>query len=200
VELYDAIKKRRMARRYQRRAIPDEVLSRVLDAARRVPSAGFSQGFELLVLDKPVQTERFWRATFPDPNVRAGFGFQGLFDAPVIVVPYAHAQAYLERYREPDKSYARRARRADWVVPYWIVDTSFAAMNLLLAATAEGLGALFFAVDEYATAVSDAFGVPSGFEPIGAITLGWPLEEPLAGSAATRTRRALDELVHRNHW
>ena len=37
-------------------------------------------------------------------------------------------------------------RVEDWAVPYWLVDTSFATMLLLLGAAQEGLGTLFFAL------------------------------------------------------
>jgi hypothetical protein len=44
-------------------------------------------------------------------------------------------------------------------------------------------------------------GVPEGYEPIGSVALGYahPDDRP-AGSAVTRRRRPLDELVHWNGW
>ena len=57
------------------------------------------------------------------------------------------------------------ARRVtDWAVPYWLVDTSFATMLLLLGLAQEGLGSLFFALQKPAGPLLEALGVPDGWE------------------------------------
>ena len=57
------VRKRRMVRRYD----PDQpvdpaVVDRMLANAVRAPSAGFSQGWAFLVLDRPADVDRFWAA------------------------------------------------------------------------------------------------------------------------------------------
>src|SRR5439155_1761161 len=79
------------------RPVPADVLERVLVNATHAPSAGFAQGWAFVVLEGREQTEAFWRLT-TDDAWRARTTRQGLFDAPVIVLPLAHKQAYLERY------------------------------------------------------------------------------------------------------
>lgn len=193
MELRDALRRRRMVRAYERRPIPDDVLGRVLDAARRAPAAGNSAQVDLLVIDEP---ERFWSLTFEQ---RSTFRWQGLFDAPVVVVPIVDPAAYVARYREPDKAHAGLATEGAWDPPYWWVDGGMAVENLLLAAVDEGLGALFFGLFDGERAVFEAFGVPAGRRAVGAVTLGWPLpDEPSA--SVRRGRRRLDEVVHRNRW
>ena len=136
-----------MVRSFRRDRVPQVVLDRVLDAGRRAPSAGHSQGWAFMVLEGEEQTAQYWDTTFPDPGARATFAFPGLFDAPVLILPLAHADAYVARYAEPDKAATGLGQSADaWPVPYWTVDTSFAAMLMLLAAVDEGLGALFFGI------------------------------------------------------
>jgi nitroreductase len=194
MDLYDAIRRRRMVRAYEPgRAIPPDVLDRVLDAARRAPAAGNSAQVDLLVI---TDTERFWSLTFED---RSTFRWQGLFDAPVIVVPIVDPAAYAARYSEPDKAHAGLQSTDAWDPPYWWIDGGMAVEHLLLAAVAEGLGALFFGVFGAEQAVFAEFGVPAGRRALGAVTLGWPLpDEPSA--SVKRGRRSLDEVVHRDGW
>jgi len=42
--------------------------------------------------------------------------------------------------------------------------------------------------------------VPDDHEPIGAVTIGHPAPDRVRGSAATRQRRGLAEVVHRGGW
>ena len=124
----------------------------------------------------------------------------GLRRAPVIVLPMASKDAYLERYAEGDKGWTDRDE-SRWPVPYWYVDTAFASMLILLAVVDEGLGAVFFGMlPKNVPRVRDAFGIPDDWEPIGAIAIGQRDEDPIVGSAATRPRRPLDEVVHRGRW
>src|SRR5437667_91194 len=72
---------------------------------------------------------------------------------------------------------------------------------ILLAVVDEGLGAVFFGMSpKNVPRVRDAFGIPDDWEPIGAIAIGQRDEDPIVGSAATRPRRPLDEVVHRGRW
>ncbi len=93
----------------------------------------------------------------------------GMRRAPLIVVPHSNKSAYLDRYAEPDKGWTDRDE-ARWPVPYWDIDTGFAALLMLLTAVDEGLGACFFGIPpERTRAYREAFGVPEEFTPIGAI-------------------------------
>jgi len=195
MDLYEAIRRRRMVRAFQPdRPIDADVLDRVLDAARRVPSAGNSQGVDLLVIDEP---ERYWSRTFAGD--RSGFRWQGLFDAPVLVVPVVDPEAYTRRYSEPDKAATGLGDLDAWSVPYWWIDGGMAVQNLLLAAVDEGLGAVLFGIFEHEPAVLDAFGVPAGRRALGVVALGHPApDEP--GRSALRPRRTLADVTHRGRW
>ncbi len=201
MEFSEVLRKRRMVRQFRPDPIDPTVLDRILDAGRRAPSAGHSQGWAFVVLEGPEQTGRYWEITFPAEQ-RAEFQFATLFDAPVLVIPLAHPQAYVDRYAEPDKKGAGLGESADaWPVPYWTVDTAFAAMLMLLAAVDEGLGALFFGIFAGQAELLEALGVPPGFDPIGTIALGHPADDDRpSGSSTTRHRRRLDDVVHRGGW
>jgi nitroreductase len=188
-----------MVRDYDDRPVPPELLDRLIDLARRAPSAGNSQGWDFVVLEGPEQTARFWDVTMPSPETRARFRWQGLLTAPVIVLPVANKQAYLSRYTEPDKVATGLGDERNWTVPYWQVDTAFAVQNLLLAATDAGLGALFFGVFRGGPELLATLGVPDGHEIIGAISLGWPKVDE-RGRSAERPRRELTSVLHRGGW
>jgi nitroreductase len=196
VDLDAVIARRRMHRRFLDRPVPTDVVDRLLDRARRAPSAGHTQGWDWLVLEGGEQTGRFWTLD-ADPAWLAAPDHPGLLRAPVIIVPLARREAYRERYAEADKQAGEPNR---WDVPYWLVDTAFATMLLLLGATAEGLGALLFALHGDPAATLAAFGVPADRQALGAVALGWPDPEERPGGSARRGRRPLDEQVHRGHW
>lgn len=196
MEFSEVVRRRRMVRNFSDRPIPDEVLERILRNAQRAPSAGFTQGWDLLVLRGAEETERFWEATFPKEG-RTDFRWKGIFQAPVIIVPLSSMDLYLDRYAEPDKGWSDRDPDR-WPVPYWDVDTGFASLLMLLTAVDESLGALFFGVFR-PDAFREAFGIPDTYRPVGAIALGYPApDEP--SPSLRRGRRPMDEVVHRGKW
>lgn len=199
VEFDDVIARRKMVRNFTTDPVDAVALDRILDAARRAPSAGFTQGWGFLALIGPTETERFWDATF-DSARRAAFRWPGLFNAPVIVVPCSNESAYLDRYAETDKGWTDRNPNR-WPVPYWHVDTGFAAMQLQLAVVNEGLGALFFGIfGDSVDAVRVAFDIPAEFMPIGAIALGHCAATDAPSLSITRGRKSRDETLHFGRW
>ena len=199
MDVHEAIRRRRMVRSYDGRPVAPEALDRVLDAARRGPSAGNSQPVDLLVLTETEDRARFWELSFPVPEARARFRWQGLFEAPVVVIPLVEPEAYARRYAQPDKARTGLADLDAWPVPYWWIDGGAAVENLLLAVVAEGLGALFFGLFVHQAEILDAFGVPAGHRALGAVALGHPApDEP--GRSSALARRGLEEIVHRGRW
>ena len=182
------------------RPVPPVLLEDLVDLASRAPSAGKAQGWHLVVLEG-TDTARFWDVTLPDAR-RHRFAWSGLLDAPVIALPLADPEAYLSRYREPDKRETGLGRSLDaWPAPYWTVDTAFAVMTLLLAAEDAGLGALFFGVFHGEAELRTALGLPHRLQLLGAIALGWPSAgDDQPGRSAGRHRRSAGEIIHRGGW
>ena len=198
MEFQETVRRRKMCRTFEDRPIDPETLERILANARRAPSAGFSQGWAFMVLEGPEQTGMFWDRT-TDQAWRRDPDWPGLLLAPVVIIPLANKQAYLDRYSEPDKAAAGLQDEADWPVPYWLVDTAFATMLILMTAVDAGLGALFFGMVRGEQELLDALGVPASYEPIGAVALGWPAPDRPSPSLK-RGHRPAEQVIHRGRW
>jgi nitroreductase len=188
-----------MTRAFRPDPLPEGLLDRLVDLASRAPSAGKAQGWHLVVLEGDA-TSRFWDITLPSER-RGTFRWQQLLDAPVIALPVADPQAYVDRYSEPDKERTGLGESAAaWPTPYWTVDTSMSVMTLLLGAEDAGLGALFFGVFRGEAELRAALGVPDHLELLGAIALGYPADGDEPGRSANRPRRTPDQIIHYNGW
>lgn len=197
VPFASVLRRQRMRRPpYAGRPVERDLLVRVLAAAGKAPSAGFTQGARFLVLEGD-QVEGFFRTTYP-PEVDVS----ALLPCPVVVLPLQDPDAYVARYAEPDKAESGLGTGPDaWPVPYWTVDSAFATMNVLLSATAAGLGAWFFGVFSGERELLSSLGVPEGVSTIGAFTLGYPLDDaPSSGSVRSRTRRSQEDTVRWGSW
>ena len=213
-------RRRRMTRHFLADPVDGPLLARVLDTARRVPSAGNAQGFDFVVLSGPDETARYWDSAMPEDR-REGFRWTSLLTCPVLITVWADPGAYVERYAESDKAHTGLGHDAGaWATPYWTVDAAFAAMALQFAAIEEGLGVLFFGMFEHADAIAGSLGVPASHEAIGVVAVGWPdrsaeaaggaaasenrLRRPLFGTesapAAAGGETADRPLVHRGRW
>jgi nitroreductase len=198
MDFQDAVRARKMCRSFDDRPIPAAILDRLLANATKAPSAGFSQGWGFVVLEGREQTDTFWDLT-SDEDWRDVPDWPNLTKAAVIILPLAHKQAYLDRYSEPDKAAAGLQSEEAWKVPYWLVDTAFASMLVLLTASDAGLGALFFGIFRGERELLEALGVPEGYQPIGAIALGWPAPDRPSPSLK-RGHRPAEEVIHRVRW
>ncbi len=196
-----------MIRAFTGELLPAGTAERLLKAANRAPSAGFSQGYSFLVLEGQEQSAPLWKILYEaaasedvtedeDPaQVTA------LSTAPLVIVPLACKDVYLDRYAQPGKGWTDRDE-ARWPVPYWYIDTGFTALLILLAVVDQGLGAVFFGIPPKNMAdFRMQFGVPGQWTPIGAIAIGRPdpASDPVPPARAS-DRKSLDELVHRGHW
>jgi len=192
MELTEILQKRRMTRSFESRALDPTTVKRVLAAALRAPSAGHTQGVELLVLEGPKETHRYWDAALP-ADARPSFAWPRLLAAPLLVVVLSSEDAYRHRYDEGDKG------GAVFDVPWWHVDAAFTALLLQLAAIDVGLGASFFRAHGV-DALRRTFAIPSTFTPVGTVAIGHPAPDRPSSSVANRSRRPAADVVHRGRW
>jgi nitroreductase len=180
---------------FEQRPVDRALVDDLLDIARRGPSAGFAQGTDFLVLDDHACLGRFWELT-DDPRFRRGDA-ERTVAPPVVVLAFADP----DRYREPDKVAFGLGHADAWPVRFWDTDTAMACMLLLLAAVDAGLGGWLFGITHGLDEICSAFDVPADRNLIAAVGLGYAgLDESPRGSAYSRSRRPLAEIVHRNGW
>jgi nitroreductase len=198
MEFGEVVRRRRMVRNYAPdRPVPPDVRERILANGLRAPSAGFAQGWAFLTLEGD-ERERYWRiATDDDPEYAKVL--TAIRRAPLLILAFAHKEAYLDRYAKPDKGWDDRAE-AHWTAPYWYVDTGMAILLMLQTAVDEGLGACFFGPRvEVLAPLLEEFGVPSGYELLGVVSLGYRAPDGQSPSLG-RGRRSTAEVVHRGNW
>ncbi|HEX5267606.1 MAG TPA: nitroreductase family protein [Acidimicrobiales bacterium] len=199
MEFQDVVLRRRMVRDFSEEPVARPLVEQLVANATRAPSGGFSQGFAFVVLTEPALRRLFWETT-SGPEWRGESESVPLTRAPVVILPFAHKQAYLDRYALPDKAHTPLAREEYWPAPYWDIDTGFGVMLILLTAVDLGLGALFFAIFQGQEALMDALGVPAGYRPIGAIGVGHPTPGERSVPTLATGRRPAGDVVKWEHW
>ncbi|MEL7156351.1 MAG: nitroreductase family protein, partial [Actinomycetota bacterium] len=191
MELTTAIARRRMVRDFEPDPLPPGELDELLDLARRAPSAGNSQAAAFVVLDEPELVARYWDTTLPEPR-RERFRWQGLLQAPALVLVTTRPEAYVSRYAEADKAATGRGDGAHrWPVPYWWVDAGAVVQNVLLLAVARRWGACLFGPFDHEPALRRAFDLDDDLRLVATIALGHPRpDEP--GRSAGRRRQPVE--------
>ena len=204
MEFGETVRKRRMVRNYDpNRPVPRSALNELLEYAIRAPSAGFSQGWQFLVLDDDPSRERFWAASAEQQTSQPGGDaadaepdswLTGLKTAPALIIALSDKDAYLDRYAAPDKGWTDRDE-SRWPVPYWDVDTGMASMIILLAAVDAGLASCFFGVPPEAhERVRAEFGIAARLRFVGVMSIGHPAPDRKSPSLK-RGRRQLADVV-----
>jgi len=152
MDFYEVIKKRRSIRGYEDRAVEEDKLKRILEAARIAPSAANRQPWYFVVVKREDVKE----------NLKGAYNKEWFWKAPVIICACGIEK---EAWRRKDgKSYLD-------------VDVSIAMDHLILAATAEGLGTCWIAAFD-SSEVKRILNLPRGIEPIVLTPLGYPATSP----------------------
>lgn len=199
MELAQVLRRRHMHRAFRPDPLDHETVQALVEAALSAPTAGNAQGVELVVLDGPAETTRYFEAA-TDAAWRARTTvFARTLDAPLVLVILADPERYASRYREPDKAGSGLGRSQDWPVPYWFVDAGAASMAVLLRAEDLGLAAAFLGAFRQIDEVRRALELPARMLVVGAIAVGRPAPGP-PGRSARRARRPVGERVHRGRF
>ena len=197
MEFTETVRRRRMVRNYDPdRPVSREALARIAAAAQRAPSAGFSQGQRLVVVTEPERRQRIADICGEAEYVEAGFD-PWISRAPAIFVPCVSEEIYHRRYQEPDKL-QDDGTEINWPIPYWYMDIGATALLVHLAAIDEGLAAGFLGLADYSE-LKAYLGIPDEQQPVGIITVGYPLPDRRSGSLK-RGWVAPDEFTHWETW
>jgi nitroreductase len=173
MDTFDAIGRRVSTRAFQPRAVPREAVARLLDAAVRAPNHKLTEPWRFAVLtggsrDRYAEIRRAHRAAkFPDPDAPDAARAiaktrQEALDTPAVVIVMCAVPEDAVR-REEDYAAAMMATE-----------------NLLLAATAEGLGTYVRTggiMD--VPAVRELAGCPADHRVVAIVSVGYPAaDEP----------------------
>jgi nitroreductase len=169
MDALETIHTRRSIRKYENRLVPEEMVQKLLAAAMQAPSARNQQPWQFVVID-----DRAMLAEIPVfmPNAAmAG-------EAPLAILICGDLSL--------EKSEG-----------YWVVDCAAATQNLLLAAHALGLGAVWCGVfprEPRMEGLRRLVGLPENVMAHSLVVLGFPADQ------VPREDRYRPDRVRRNHW
>lgn len=196
MDFADVLRQRKAVRNYLPDPVPPETLERIVARARKIPSAGHSQGLRLVVVTS--QETRDAIAELAGEPAYVAMGHEPWISrAPAHVVVCVREDDYHDRYREVDKL-TEEGAEIEWPVPYWYVDAGAAVMLLMLAAVDEGLAAGIFGIHAWDD-LRALLDVPADVTPIGIVTIGKRAPETAQGSAK-RGWKPLEDVVHWERW
>jgi nitroreductase len=169
MDAMEAILTRRSVRQYSEGSISEGTVQNLLQAAMSAPSAGNQQPWQYIVIDD--------RSILNDiPKVHPYSGM--LKQAPLAIVVCGDMD------REKHKG-------------YWIQDCSAATQNLLIAARALGLGAVWLGVyplEDRIKGISQLLNLPQSIIPLAVISIGQPTAEQGEANRYDANR------IHKNKW
>jgi nitroreductase len=169
MELFEAIHTRRSVRVYSPDPVPREVLEEVVAAAMQAPSAGNQQPWHFVII---TDKEMLERASKVHPYIRMAA------EAPAAIL--VCADLALEKFPG-----------------YWVQDCSAATQNLLLAAHAKGLGAVWtgiYPMHDRVDSFIKLIGTPPTIVPLALVVMGYSKDQ------AGRQERYRPDRVHWNGW
>ncbi len=199
MEFSEVVRKRRMVRHFTSEPVAPEALARILDLARRAPSAGFTQGQSFVVVAQAETRREIARICDEEEYTSSGF-HPFISQAPVVVVPCVSEAAYHRRYQEADKL-DDEGQETEWPVPYWFMDIGCSVMALLLAVVNEGLAAGFAGAPTTARVgeLRRLLGIPDEVMPVGVIPIGHGAED-VPSPSLKRRRKPATEFAHDERW
>lgn len=169
MDALECIHTRRSIRRYQKKAVSQETLRQIVEAGMMAPSAGNEQPWEFVVI-----TDRGLLTRIPEIHPYAAMAAE----APAAILVCGNVLR--EKYKG-----------------LWVQDCAAATQNILLAAHALGLGAVWTAVHPMADreeGFRKLFDLPREAMPFALIPLGYPAQK------AGRAERFDPTRIHPNRW
>lgn len=151
MDVAKAIRDRRSVRAYEKKDIPQEVLLKVIEAARLAPSANNRQPWKFVVVRDPGKRAALAKAAKEQ---------QFVAEAPVVIAAVA-----LEHERVMTCG-----------VPTYAVDLAIAVDHMTLAAVEQGLGSCWIGAF-YQEDVKKLLGIPAEYKVVALLTLGYPRDQ-----------------------
>ena len=192
--MHDFLRSRRSIRKFQQKPVDADIVERILVSGTHAPSAHNRQPWRFAILSHPEPKSRLSERITAD--YRAELTAEGLpeseiesrlersrrrvEEAPLIIIPCVEI---IEHTTDEHRA-ALEQRMAEQSV-------AAAIATILLAAHAEGLGAVWVCSPLFApAAVRAALDLPESWQPQAMILVGWP-----NGAPKEKTLRPLQEVV-----
>ena len=178
--VYNAIMTRKSVRKFDAsRTIAPELQEKLLRAAMAAPTAKNLQPWSFIVVDDRATLEKIAEV---HPHSK-------------MVHPHSKmtAQAAMAVVVCGNKNNGLEGKGTE----YWIQDCSAATENLLLAAHAFGLGAVWCGVhpiDERVDAIREVLQIPVTHQPLNVVAIGYPADDPPVKDKWDPRK------IHRNRW
>ena len=202
--IYQTIFSRRDVRgQFLPKAVPDEVLSRIITAAHYAPSVGFMQPWNFLVV-RSQETKKKVHAAFAEAHAEAAEMFdgeqraiyktlklEGILESPIGIC------ITCDRERTGPVVVGRTHMKT-----MDLYSSVCAVQNLWLAARAEGLGVGWVSIFNQA-ALQAALGIPKGITPIAYLCVGYVSHfyaKPELETAGWLPRLPIEDLVYFDQW
>ncbi|MEE8590422.1 MAG: nitroreductase family protein [Spirochaetia bacterium] len=152
MEFEKLIQARYSVRAYKRDPVPDQVLVKVLEAARLAPTAANRQPFRILVVHTDGREEELKRI----------YGRDWFVQPPLVIALCGLA----------DKCWVRADGKS-----FCDIDAAIVMDHLILAAADQGLGSCWIGAFD-AQAARQILKLPDSVEPIAFTPLGYPTDKP----------------------
>ena len=194
MEFYEAINRRRSIRQFEDKPIPREALERIMDAGLKAPSSNHQRRWELVALTDKVMIlglAKFIRpypCRIQEPKTPQQEMFQIAYprqrtmieESTCVILPWFQQKYPLS---EDKNGYG-----AAWAL----------IENMLLAATAEGLGSVVhIPVKKEPGKIKEFLKAPDGWTLPALVVLGYPVQDPLLPAQVKAT---VENRVHWNKW
>jgi nitroreductase len=170
MDVYETIKTRKSVRSYESREVADEVLTRILDAARIAPSANNSQEWRFVVV-RNAETRR----QIAEAACRQSF----VGEAPVVLACCAKDNRHVMTCGQPS----------------YPIDAAIAVDHITLCAAAEGLGTCWIGAF-YEDEVKQILNIPPAIRVVALLPLGYP-QDP---KPVRKPRLSLERIVSYENW
>jgi nitroreductase len=220
IGLFEAIYSARSIRRLKPDPVPEELITKILDAAIRAPSGGNAQSWAFLVVRDPDLRQRlgaiYREASDIAAAVYAARGrpahltegqfarmmtagahlWEHMGEAPVLLLPCARLPALPAREALPSEIAARWEDEVAYADRIRGASIYPAVQNIILACRGFGLGTVITTNHIRCEGeVKALLGIPEDVSTFALMPIGWPLDNfgPL-------TRRPLAEIAHANRW
>ncbi len=192
IDLFDAIDSQRGIRRFKPDPVPDELITRLLQAAIKAPSGGARQGWSFIVIRDQKTKDKI------GDLYRAGDGFSITPDMTGQVRRVYGSAQYLEDHMEDVPVFILVCIEANANSSFSGASIYPAVQNILLAARGMGLGSCLTTRQmRFEEEIKQLLNIPEDVATAALLPIGFPAEG--VGYGPTR-RKALEEVAFDGGW